>query len=106
MFLPSMYYVIYAIWFPLISTFLVPNVTVGNSVSNSDIHSINTRHITGPNCVKINYISKGVCYFGIKVFNHLPPGLEILSNELKQFRLALKQFLHIKSYYSLDESFN
>jgi hypothetical protein len=41
-----MYYVIDVIWLPLISTFLVPNVTVGNGVSNSDIHSINTRHIT------------------------------------------------------------
>jgi len=77
MLLPCMYYVIYVIWLPLISTFLLPNVTVGNSVSNSDIHSINTRHNMGPSCIKTNYTSNGAYYFGINVFDLLTPSLKI-----------------------------
>jgi len=48
MLLPGMYDVVYVIWLPLLSTFLVPNMTVGNNVSYSDILStrINTRHST------------------------------------------------------------
>jgi hypothetical protein len=101
-----MYYFIYVIRLSLISTFLVTNVTFGNSVANSDIRSINTRHSTGPYCIKINSISKRAYYFAIRVFNHLPSSLKILSNELKQFRPASKEFLLTNSFCSLELCFN
>ena len=48
----------------------------------------------------------GAYYFGIKVFNHLPNSLKILSDELKQFRPTLKQFLLANLFYPPDEYFN
>jgi hypothetical protein len=48
----------------------------------------------------------GASYFGIKVLNQLPPSLKILSNDLKQFRPALQQFLLPHSVHSRDEYFN
>jgi hypothetical protein len=45
-------------------------------------------------------------YFGIKLSNHLPLNIEELSYNAKQFRKALRAFLHSKSFYTLDEYFN
>jgi len=46
---------------------------------------------------------KGTYYYGIKIFNNLPFGITKLSHNVKQFRLALSDFLHFKSFYTLDE---
>ena len=59
-----------------------------------------------PPISKLTTYQQGACYFGFKVFNHPPPTLKILSNALKHFRPALKQFLLTNSFYSLDEYFN
>jgi hypothetical protein len=32
-------------------------------------------------------------HYGIRVFNHLPPNVKSLSNEVRQFKLALKRFI-------------
>jgi hypothetical protein len=76
--------------------------------SNSEILSINTRNSTDLHqpISKLTTFEKGAYYFGIKVLNLLPSSLGILSNELKQFRPALKQFLLTNSVYSVDEYFN
>jgi hypothetical protein len=43
---------------------------------------------------------------GIKVFNNLPQSIKNLSNDTKQFKSALKNYLHAHSFYSIDEYFN
>jgi len=47
---------------------------------------INTRHRTDLHSPvsKLTIFQNGAYCFGIKVFNHLPLSLKILSNELKQ----------------------
>jgi len=74
---------------------------------NSTIHSTNTRHSTDLHLPisKLTAFLEGAC-FRMKVFNHLPHSLKILSNELKQYRPALKQFILTNQFYSLDEYFN
>jgi hypothetical protein len=50
---------------------------------------------------------KSESYFtGMKVFNNLPQSLKNLSNDTKQFKSELKNYLHAHSFYSIDEYFN
>jgi hypothetical protein len=51
--------------------------------TNSDIHSINTRHKHDLHMLNANLISyqKGLCYAGIKLFNTLPSSIESLSHD-------------------------
>jgi hypothetical protein len=42
----------------------------------------------------------------LKVFNNLPQSIINLSNDIKQFKSALKNYLHAHSFYSIDEYFN
>jgi hypothetical protein len=74
----------------------------------SEIHDKNTRsrlnlHLPLPN---LSIYQRGTYCNGIKVFNNLPPDIKKLSHNVKQFSLALKRFLHTKSFYLLDEYFN
>ena len=54
----------------------------------------------------LTMFQKGVFYYGIKVFSHLPCSIKSFCNEEKQFRLASKRFLLMNSLYVLDEYFN
>jgi hypothetical protein len=54
----------------------------------------------------LNSGEKGVYVTGIKVFNNLPQSIKNLSNGTKQFKLALKNYLHAHSFNSIDEYFN
>jgi hypothetical protein len=72
---------------------------------NSDIHNINNRnnldlHYPPSN---LSVYQKGVHFTRIKVFNRLPVPIKQLSHDLKQFERALKGFLYLHSFYSLDE---
>jgi hypothetical protein len=49
---------------------------------------------------------KGVYFTGIKVFNNLPQSIKNLSNDTKQFKPVLKNYLHAHSFYCVDEYFN
>ena len=46
---------------------------------------------------------KGAYYCGVKLFNHLPLKIKSLSNEIKLFKPALKRFLSLHSFYSVEE---
>jgi hypothetical protein len=47
------------------------------------------------------------CHFmGIKIFNCLPSDIKDLSHNIKQFKLVLKNFLYLNSFYTLDGYFN
>jgi len=72
--------------------------------SNSDNHNIDIRHSTDmhPPMSKLTTFQKGAYYFRIRVINHLPPSLKILSSEMKQCTSASKQFLLTNSFYSMN----
>jgi plasmid replication initiation protein len=48
---------------------------------------------------------RGLHYMGIRIFNNLPPYIKDISNNVKKFENCLKRFLHIHSFYSLEEYF-
>jgi hypothetical protein len=77
--------------------------------SNSQIHTINTKHNNNnlhyPTC-NLTAFQKGTYYLGIKVFNSLPPSIKNTVIDMKQFKFALKRFLLLNSFYSLEEYFN
>jgi len=74
-------------------------------ITNNEIHKYKIRnnnnlHLPTANLSKFN---KGAYISGIKVFNHLPHHLKVLTNDLKCFKFALKRFLCHNSFYSLNE---
>ena len=51
----------------------------------------------------LTLFQKGVQFLGIKLFNHLPPNIKSLSNEINLFKPALKRVLLLHSFYSVEE---
>ena len=43
----------------------------------------------------LSLYQKGLHYIGIKVFNRLPASIKQLSNDVKQFKKALREFLFL-----------
>jgi hypothetical protein len=75
---------------------------------SSQIHGLNMRRnfdLYRPR-TNLTIYQRGPYYFGIKLFNHLPLKIKELAYDIKQFRAALKAFLHSKSFYTLDEYYN
>jgi hypothetical protein len=78
-------------------------------ISNSEIHSIDTRQVNNlfPPSISITKGKKGAYYSSaIRIFNHLPMELKELTNDQRVFKAALKRFLHANSFYSLEKYFN
>ena len=75
---------------------------------NFDVHSINTCHRADlfPPTTTLSKYHKGVYYSGIKIFNHLPQHIKHLSCNIKKFKAALKKFLLLGSFYTLDEYYD
>jgi len=72
---------------------------------NSDICHINARqkcnfHQSSSN---LSLYQKGVYSVGIKVMNHLPQSIKNLSDNPKQFKSALKNYLYVHSFHSVEE---
>jgi hypothetical protein len=76
--------------------------------TNQEIHNINTRCNKNlhPPVSNLAIFQKGVYFSGIKLFNHLPPNIKILSNEINLFKPALKRFLFLHLFYSVEEYFS
>jgi hypothetical protein len=75
---------------------------------NSDIHGFSIRYDDDfllPSA-KLKLFQKGVFYSGIKTNNHLPKTIKKTSQNVKQFRLALKGFIISNSFYSLEQYFD
>jgi hypothetical protein len=72
--------------------------------TNSDVHTINTRcrFNLHPPPIKLTKHQKGVYYSGTKFFNYLPQNIKRLSRNVKKFKLALKRFLLMGSFYTLE----
>jgi hypothetical protein len=49
---------------------------------------------------------QGIHYSGVRVYNNLPPHIKQLSDDTKNFKLQLKNFLCQHSFYSLEEYFS
>jgi thiamine pyrophosphokinase len=83
--------------------FVVKNVE--EFTSSSEVHSINTHRRSDlyPPSIKLTKYQKGLYYSGIKIFSHLPQNIKNLSWNVKKFKLALKKFLLMGSFYTLDE---
>jgi hypothetical protein len=84
---------------------------VGNRdlyTANQEIHGISTRYNTNLHLpiANLTVFQKGAYFFGIKLFHHLPRSIKILSNEIKLFKPALKRFILLHSFYSIEEYFN
>ena len=76
-------------------------------LTNSDIHSVYTRqksHLHPP-LPRLAKYQKGVHYMGVKISNKLPPKIQNLSHN-KHFNKALKKFLLLGSFYTLEELYN
>jgi hypothetical protein len=75
--------------------------------TNSDVHTFNTRF--NPDLhfpvVNLTVLQKGVWYYGIKLYNHLPSTLKQLSYDIPKFKLALKRFLATNSFYTVEECY-
>jgi len=63
---------------------------------NFEIHSFNTRYNSDFHQQLINLTThkSGTYYTGIKVLNYHPTYIKYLSDNVNQFRLALRDFLH------------
>jgi hypothetical protein len=42
---------------------------------------------------------KIIPYAGVKIYNHLPADTKNLAGDIKSFRKALKNYLHMHSFY-------
>jgi hypothetical protein len=72
---------------------------------NSDICNINTKqkcnfHQPSSN---LSLYHTGVYSVGIKVWNHLTQSIKNLSDNPKQFKSALKNYLYVHSFYSVKK---
>jgi hypothetical protein len=86
-----------------LSLFVVKNIE--EIISNSKVHSINTHHrsdLYPPSTILSKY-QRGVYYSGFKIFNHLPQNIKNLSWNIKKIKSALKRFLLMGSFYTLDK---
>jgi len=70
--------------------------------------TINTRHKNNIHVPPANLTmyQMGVYYSGVKIFNQLPTTIQNLSDNKGKFLIALKKFLQINSFYSLEEYYN
>jgi len=88
-----------------LSLFVVENKNLFHA--NSEIHSVNTRQNSNLHQPQANLTlyQKGAYCSGNKVFNN--PPLQInLSCDVKRFKLELDKYLHLKSFYTLEEYYN
>jgi hypothetical protein len=73
--------------------------------TNSNIYNISTRyrhnlHVPNTNLSKYQ---KEVYYFGIKLFNNLPPTIKSMNHNIKKIKPALKEYRLSHSFYSIEE---
>jgi len=77
------------------------------NTNTKSIHTKSTRQFNNFDhpITNLTVYQRGVHYMGIKIFNNLPPYIKDISNNVKKFEICLKRFLHIHSFYSIEEYF-
>jgi hypothetical protein len=75
--------------------------------TNQEMHNINTKSNINlhPPVFNFTVFEKGAYFSGINLFNYLPLKIKSLWNEIKLFKPALKRFLNVHSFYSVEEYF-
>jgi hypothetical protein len=65
---------------------------IDDFTTNSDIHSINTRHKSNlyPPLLRLTKYQKGVYYTGINIYNCMPLKIKELSGNINHFKKVLK----------------
>jgi len=73
----------------------------------SEIHNYATRQQINFHLPQVNLTKcqKGIGYLGIKVFKKLPQYLKVEFDNPKKFKESLKNYLSVKTFYSLQEYF-
>jgi hypothetical protein len=77
-------------------------------IVNSEVYSINTTqhyNLHKPVSILTKY-EEGIYYTGLRVYNNPPPHIKDTFDNPKNFELKLKQFLHLHSFYALEEYFH
>jgi len=87
-------------------TFVVENMSLFRV--NSEMRGINARQNFNLCQAQGNLklYQKGVYYSGLKVFNNLPPNIKKLFSDVKRFKLEVGKYLHLKSFYTLEEYYD
>jgi hypothetical protein len=73
--------------------------------TNKDCYEIYTRHNMNIHMNQVNLAKygTGVHHMAVRIYNGLPNKLKAISNDPKQFKVSLKTFLYLNSFYTLDE---
>jgi hypothetical protein len=84
--------IVYAFLTFLLSLAVYVAKNIDDFTTKSNIHSINTRHISSlyPPLLRLTKYQKGVYYTGIKIHNCLPLKIKELSGNMNHFKKALK----------------
>jgi hypothetical protein len=67
---------------------------------------MNTRQKYNYHLPSSNLLLYQIYFTGIKVFNILPQSIKNLSNDTKQFKSVLNNYLHAHSFCSIHEYFS
>jgi hypothetical protein len=61
--------------------------------TNQETHGVNTRHNTDFHfpTMRLTPFKGGVYFMGMKIFNHLPTNIKILSNKIELFLTSIKE---------------
>ena len=88
-----------------ISMFIVANREL--FTFNSQVHKLHIRSTYDLYYPQTNLaqFQKGICYMGVKIFNHLPTKIKSVSNDTKSFKSKLITFLLQNSFYPIEEFF-
>ena len=92
----------------LLSLLLFVAKNVDHFRLNSEIHDFNTKNKSNLHLPpsKLTVFQRGPYYSGIKAVNNLPTYVKNLLQTKKQFKWALKEYLHSNSFYSWNEFYN
>ena len=73
--------------------------------TNNENHNIDTRQRNNLYLPQANLTiyQKGAYYLGQKIFNNLPFEIKKATGNHKKFKIALKNFLYIYSFYTMEE---
>jgi hypothetical protein len=77
-------------------------------ITNIENHNLETRQSYNLYIPQANLTiyQKGAYYSGIKIFNKLPSDIKNVNGNITKFKAALKKFLYMNSFYTLEEYFD
>jgi len=70
-----------------------------------DIKTSKNKNLFQPQS-NLSLYQRGPLHAGIKIYNNLLVQIKLLSSKINQFKIALKEFLQLHSFYTLAEYLN